>query len=72
MVAGMGSNDLFFLSAALLFNTFTAPAVKITQTEGGASAATLFFSPTPAYQDLRPTLLVCFLNNPSNICQPWP
>ena len=35
MVLGMTISDMGFLSLALFFNTFTAPAVKITQSEDG-------------------------------------
>lgn len=35
---GMRGEDVAFLAAALAFNTFTAPAVKITQSADGSYA----------------------------------
>ena len=37
-IIGMSSVDIFYLGLALCFNTFTAPAVKITQEKDGSYA----------------------------------
>ena len=37
-ILGMSSVDIFYLGLALCFNTFTAPAVKITQEKDGSYA----------------------------------